>query len=185
MQDNLANIERCCTFDVILKGKNSILDPPNSSSLNGTWVQVKECASNEFCCNLDQKKDCCKNGAKRFPLKAPEPSSSASESSSPSESTSSSSTPVGAIVGGVIGGIAAFAFLLGLGWWFLHRKKQAEQSDVTHAYASTKSEADGLTPKGTPSPKPPLVEADAGPGQVLVEADAQPSQRRSLHELPA
>uniref|UniRef100_A0A0C4DIL0 Mid2 domain-containing protein n=1 Tax=Fusarium oxysporum (strain Fo5176) TaxID=660025 RepID=A0A0C4DIL0_FUSOF len=150
------------------------------------YVQgVKECASNEFCCNLDQKKDCCKNGAKRFPLKAPEPSSSASESSSPSESTSSSSTPVGAIVGGVIGGIAAFAFLLGLGWWFLHRKKQAEQSDVTHAYASTKSEADGLTPKVTPSPKPPLVEADAGPGQVLVEADAQPSQRRSLHELPA
>ncbi|KAF4966328.1 hypothetical protein FSARC_5956 [Fusarium sarcochroum] len=144
---------------------------------NNTWVQVKECASNEYCCNLDQNKDCCKNGAERFSLKAPQVRSS----SSPSTGSSPSSTPVGAIAGGVVGGIAAGVILLGMGWWFLRRKRRAGRDMGLHA----KGEGTGSLVKASPGIESSIVEADAGPASVLVESDARPIQPRVLHELPA
>jgi hypothetical protein len=128
---------------------------------------------------VDAKKDCCKNGADRFSLKAPAPTSSASSS------PSSSGTPVGAIAGGVVGGVAALVILVGLGWWLYRRKRQTGQYAKANANAPDAYQGPKTPPKDSQFSKPPIVEADAGPEHVLVEADSQPVQRRTLHELPA
>ncbi|KAJ3532967.1 hypothetical protein NM208_g8199 [Fusarium decemcellulare] len=144
---------------------------------NGTWVQVKECASNEYCCNVDSKKDCCKNGTERFSLKSPQVTSS----TSPTTGSSASSTPVGAIAGGVVGGVAAVVMLLGLGWWFLRRKRQMAGTVDAH----DKDEGNETPPKTSPGIESSILEADAGPETVLVESDARQIQPTVLHELPA
>ncbi|KAF5005574.1 hypothetical protein FDECE_7981 [Fusarium decemcellulare] len=146
---------------------------------NGTWVQVKQCASNEFCCNLDSSKDCCSNNAERFSLDSPKPSTGTSDSSS------STSTPVGAIAGGVVGGIGAIALVLGLIWWLLRRKKKQAETSTPLKGAYDGEDTTSKTSDGSLSARQPLVEADAGPEAVLVESDARPVQPRRVHELPA
>ncbi|KAF4460297.1 hypothetical protein FALBO_12925 [Fusarium albosuccineum] len=141
--------------------------------------EVKQCASNEFCCNLDSSKDCCSNNAERFSLDSPKPSTGTSDSSS------STSTPVGAIAGGVVGGIVAIALVLGLIWWLLRRKKKQTETSTPLKGAYDGEDTTSKTPDGSISAQQPLVEADAGPEAVLVESDARPVQPSRVHELPA
>lgn len=89
--------------------------------------------------------------------------------------------PVAAIAGGVVGGVAGLTVLLGLGWWFICRKRRARQD----TNSSRADEEDKGPPKYGLQSSRSTAEADAGPDSVLVESDAQPLKLIVLHELQA
>jgi hypothetical protein len=116
-------------------------------------VQVRECATNEYCCVLHEDRDCCTNGADRFSLSAPNPNSS----SDGGDGLSTGS--IGGIAGSV-GGIAAAATGIAI-WWYLRRhqkKKKAaktattQQPDMAMTPLSPNSQAPASTVVGSPSP---------------------------------
>lgn len=137
-------------------------------------VQVNQCGSDKFCCNYleDTRADCCETNAKRISIK-PSPASNSS--------ASSQKTPVAAIAGGVVGGVAGLGLSLGLGWWFICRKRRARQDRNS---SRVDEEHKGLPKNGLQSSRS-IAEADAGPDSVLVESDAQPVKPMVLHELQA
>ncbi|KAF4974213.1 hypothetical protein FZEAL_8851 [Fusarium zealandicum] len=143
---------------------------------NNTWIRVKECASNEYCCNGVSDKDCCPNKSGRFSLESPRVKSSSASNES------SSSTPVGAIAGGVVGGVAGLSIVLGAVWWFLRRRRRASSIPVSTLEAKGTG---GKPSDDLPSLQRGTYEADAGPGSVLVESDARPIAPRVVHELHA
>ncbi|KAI1879296.1 hypothetical protein JX265_002250 [Neoarthrinium moseri] len=71
---------------------------------------------------------------------------------SSSSSSSGSSTNTGAIAGGVVGGVVVLA-LIGLGVWFLLRKKKSVDNDNTSP--PTQPQPDMAQSAGYPSPPPP------------------------------
>lgn len=157
--------------DIFLHSREAFLTGIVQLEKNDTWLQVKECASNEYCCVVDSTKDCCKNGAPRFPLPSPPVKST-------SPSSDKSSTPVGAIAGGAVGGVAAIAALGGLGWWLFKRKSNSKSGetvqdiDLEHSPSIKKSLVDS-----TPT-QPVIVEADAGSSTAIFEPDS-----RVVHEM--
>ncbi|KAH7127638.1 hypothetical protein EDB81DRAFT_764797 [Dactylonectria macrodidyma] len=46
------------------------------------WVQVKECAVDEYCCNVNREGDCCEDGSDRFSLEERPPTGSLNASGS-------------------------------------------------------------------------------------------------------
>ncbi|KAF5989513.1 hypothetical protein FBULB1_892 [Fusarium bulbicola] len=156
-----AHMESCSPASAVTSGPQK----------NNTWVQVKECASNEYCCNLDQDNDCCKNNSDRFSLRAPPLHAGQKKPG----------TPAGVIAGAVVGAVIAIIILTGLGFWFIRRKRQGRSDHNT----IMTDQGNEHPPKYSPTSGEAIMEVDAGPETVLVESDAQPIQPRVLHELPA
>lgn len=121
--------------------------------LEDSWINVKACTTNEFCCNEDiDNGNCCEEGGERFDLPAPsvttsEPSPSSTSTESESTSTNdggpnpqapSPSAPspppqndnggggLSAGAQGAIGGSIGGVALIAIGigaFWFLRRRK--------------------------------------------------------------
>lgn len=61
--------------------------------LSNSWLQVKQCASGEYCCNPDfDNGDCCRDGSRRFSLLDRNPDAKGDDTTSKTTATDTSST---------------------------------------------------------------------------------------------
>lgn len=61
--------------------------------LSNSWLQVKQCASGEYCCNPDfDNGDCCRDGSRRFSLLDRNPDAKGDDTTSKTTATDASST---------------------------------------------------------------------------------------------
>lgn len=167
---------------------------PSVSVKPHTWLEMKQCTTDLFCCRTSSS-DCCTDGSALFSPAAlaanasAQASASASASASPTETGSSGSSSgssssgglsTGAAIGIGVGGGLAVILLAGLGVFFLLRSKkkaeahaqqpppQAPPMEAAHMHSSLPPPDNKASMTGMLSPQPT--------GQQGYYAPPKPSQ---------